>query len=83
MKAFVFEVNNNFDIGIPHEVKYSNRRRKCVECKKILSIYNHGDSCFSHAVIDEEKVTKIIRRVSQKQRSLEEVKKVRQWMQTY
>ena len=83
MKTFTFDVNNNFDIGIPREVKYSNRRRRCVECKKSLSMYNHGNKCFAHTFTEEYVVTKIIRRVSQKQRSLDEVRKVRQWMQTY
>ena len=83
MKTFVFDVNNNFDVGIPREAKHSNRRRRCIECKKVLSMYNHGNKCFAHMVMEEDEALKIIRRVSQKQRSLDEVRKVRQWMQTY
>lgn len=82
MKTFIFEANNAIETGHPHEKQYNDKKRKCVECRKPLSGYNHDDRCFSHRVTEEEVFHKR-RRTAVKQRMDEETKKVKLWMQTY
>ena len=75
-------INTVMDVGIPHQIKLSKRYRRCVKCKKSLSMYNRMNECFSHVVDENTDIPKTIRRTSLKKR-IDEEEKIFQWMQTY
>ena len=77
------KMSEQAEVGIPHQVPYNDKKRKCVECGYPLSGYNKADRCNCHGVTEETMISNPIHRVSIKQRMNEETKKVKLWMQTY
>ena len=83
MKPFVFEANNNMETGPPHEVKYIEKKRKCVLCGKRISGYNRANQCQSHGVTKKTEGWFNQRRIVVKKRTPTEAETVKRWMMDF